>query len=260
MPDGRGVRVSEPRLDGAVALVTGAGRGIGRAIALRLAAAGADVVINDIDHEAGTRAAELVEERTRRRSFAVSGDVSVSAEVDAFVAEAVHAFGHLDVLVANAGVIDNAPLTETTDGAWQRVMDINLGGAFRCARAAVPHLRDEGSIVLLSSGAAWGSTRGQSNYASAKAGVIGLTRTLALELAPRLRVNAVAPGAITGDMTRATAEQIGLSFADYVVETSGRIPLGRLGEAEEVADAVCFLASPMASYVTGQVLKVGGGP
>ncbi len=251
--------MSEARLDGRGALVTGAGRGIGRAIARRLATAGAEVVVNDLDLDAAERTARHIV-GDGGRSSAIGGDVTRTDDVEVLVERSVGVLGHLDVLVPNAGSIDNAPLTAMTDEAWTRVLDINLGGVFRCARAAAPHLRTEGAIVTVSSGAAWGSDRGQANYAAAKAGVIGLTRTLALELAPRIRVNAVAPGAIASDMTRATAAERGQGFADYVAEIGARVPLGRIGEPEEVADVVCFLASPMARYVTGQVIKVGGAP
>jgi 3-oxoacyl-[acyl-carrier protein] reductase len=252
--------MNEVRLDGAVGLVTGGGRGIGRAIALRLAAAGAEVVVNDLDGDAADRTARAVRDTWGVRCIAAPGDVTTTSAVDEVVSTALGLAGHLDVLVNNAGVLANAPLVEMTDADWQRVIDVHLGGAFRCARAAAPHLRSGGSIITLSSGSAWGSTRGQVNYASAKSGVFGFTRTLALELAPHIRVNAVAPGAIESEMTRDTARTLGLSFRDYREEVSARTPLGRLGQPEEIADAVCFLASPMAGFITGQVLRVAGGP
>jgi 3-oxoacyl-[acyl-carrier protein] reductase len=252
--------MSEPRLDAGIALITGGGGAIGRAVAQRLAHAGAEVVINDIDAEAAEITAAVVRAETARSALVALGDVSVTAEVEAVVAAAVGAHGRLTVLVTCAGSLANAPLTSTTDADWDAVVDVHLGGTFRTARAVVPHLEPGSAMVTVSSGSAWGSNRGQSNYASAKAGIIGLTRTLALELAPGLRVNAVAPGAIESRMTRDTAEQIGITFERYLAETAARVPLARIGQPEDVADVVCFLASPMAAYVTGQVVKVAGGP
>ncbi len=252
--------MSQPRIDGSVALVTGAAGAIGRAVALRLAAAGAAVAALDLDVRGAERTAAELAERTGRRAVALGTDVTDSAQVDTAVARVVATFGHLDVVVTCAGILSNAPVTATTDDAWDAVLDVHLGGTFRVVRAAVPHLRSGAAIVTVSSAAAWGSTRGHSNYASAKAGIHGLTRTLALELAPQIRVNAVAPGAIESPMTRDTAAQLDIDMATYREQTAARVPLGRIGQPEDVADVVCFLASPMARYMTGQILKVGGGP
>jgi len=170
--------------------------------------------------------------------------------------------GRLDVLVNNAGVLRNAPAAAMTDGDWTIVVSVHLTGAFLCCREAIPLMVASGGgrIVNISSGAVRGSDRGHANYASAKAGLIGLTTALATELGPqKIVVNAVAPGAIRSDMTRDTAAQIGKPFEQYVADVSARVPLRRLGEPEDVAEAVAFFARPN-GYVTGQVLFVAGGP
>lgn len=218
------------------------------------------MVALDLDGPGAEATADEVAQGTGRPALGLGCDVTDSAMVEAAVAEAVAAFGHLDVVVTCAGVLRNAPVTAMTDTEWDEVLEVHLGGTFKVVRAAVPHLRAGSAIVTVSSGAAWGSTRGHSNYASAKAGIHGLTRTLALELAPGTRVNAVAPGAIESPMTRDTATQLGLDMEAYRQQTAARVPLGRIGQPEDVADVVCFLASPMAGYVTGQILKVGGAP
>jgi 3-oxoacyl-[acyl-carrier protein] reductase len=172
-------------------------------------------------------------------------------------------FGGLDILVNNAGVLRNAPLAEMTDAAWDLVVDVHLKGAFLCARAAQRFMvpRRYGKIVTLSSAAAEGSSRGQANYAAAKAGIIGLTKTLAIELGPHnINVNAVGPGATASDMTRATAAQLGITFDQYKAEMSQRIALRRIGEPEEIADVICFLVSDAARYISGEILYVRGGP
>jgi 3-oxoacyl-[acyl-carrier protein] reductase len=250
-------------LPGAVALVTGGARGIGAAIALRLAEAGAAVAIGDVDHPAAVDTAARIGERTGRTVWAGASDVSSADQVEGLVAEVAARLGPVDVLVNNAGILRNHPLAEMSESSWDAVVDVHLKGAFLCCRAVRPGMaeRGRGRIVNIASGAAWGSGRGHANYASAKAGLIGLTRTLAIELGPcGITTNAVAPGAIVSEMTRATARQLGLDFGAYERETAGRIPLGRLGTPEEVADVVCFLASDAARYVNGEVIFVGGGP
>lgn len=158
------------------------------------------------------------------------------------------------------GVLRNAPITEMEDDDLDEVVGVHLAGTFKVVRAAVPHLRGGSSIVTVSSGAAWGSTRGHSNYSAAKASIPGLTRALALGLAPHTRVNAVAPGAVESRMTRQTAAQLGMDMETYRQRIAAQVPLARIGQPEDVADVIRFLASSMARYVTGQVIKVGGAP
>jgi 3-oxoacyl-[acyl-carrier protein] reductase len=245
------------------ALVTGAGGAIGTAIALRLAADGFDVVVNDVDPAAATATEAVVVERTRRRAQPIVADVSDAEAVDGMFSEIDRDFGRLDVLVNNAGVLRNAPVSEMSEAQWDTVIDVHLKGAFLCCRAAARRMRErgEGRIVNISSGAVRGSDRGHANYASAKAGLLGLTTALAVELGPSgVAVNAVAPGAVVSEMTRQTAAQLNLPFDDYVAQATSGIPLRRLGQPDDIAGVVAFFASADAAYVTGQVVFVSGGP
>jgi 3-oxoacyl-[acyl-carrier protein] reductase len=255
--------MADMSLTGRNALVTGAGRGIGAAIAERMVVGGATVTILDVNADAAERCSRQIMDRTGHRCLVAIADIRSSSQVQASVAQTRSTMGHIDILVNNAGVLRNAPLEETTDDDWSFVMDVNLSGAFYCSRAVAPLMKAQrwGKIVNVSSGAAFGSHRGQANYSSSKAGLIGLTKTTALELGPwNINVNAVAPGAIVSDMTRATAEQLGISFEEYTRQTSEMIALRRLGQPEEVADVVCFLASEAARHVTGEVIVVSGSP
>jgi 3-oxoacyl-[acyl-carrier protein] reductase len=243
-----------------VAIVTGAAGGIGTATARRLAEEGARVVLADRDRDA----VEAVAERLRGDELAaeaVAADVTDVAAVEALVAGTAERHGRLDVLVNNAGVTRDNLLFKLTDEEWDTVLDVNLKGAFLCARAAqrvmVPARR--GAIVNLSSRSARGN-RGQANYAAAKAGVKGLTSTIALELGPfGIRVNAVAPGYIATAMTDATARRLGLEPAEHQAQVAAATPLRRVGRPEEVASVVAFLASDDASYVSGQTIEINGG-
>ena len=245
--------LSSASLDGQTALVTGGGRGIGKAIALALAAAGAEVVVN-YSNSAGA-ADEVVASITAagRKAYALKANVSIEEEVDGLIKAVLERSGRLDVLVNNAGITRDGLLMRMKTSDWQAVIDLNLSGVFLCSRAvARPMLKQKsGRIINITSVVGLMGNAGQANYAAAKAGVIGLTKSTAKELASRgITVNAVAPGFIATDMTKDLD-------ADAILKD---IPLGQFGTQEQVAGAVRFLAAdPAAAYITGQVLQVDGG-
>ncbi|HEY8207050.1 MAG TPA: SDR family NAD(P)-dependent oxidoreductase [Myxococcaceae bacterium] len=242
-------------LDGQVAIVTGGSRGIGRAISLELAAAGAAVVVNYRAAEDAAAAAVAAITGTQRRAVAVQADVTKEADVKRLVSSTLSTFGRLDILVCNAGITKDKLVAAMSLQDWESVIETNLRGPFLCVREVVPTMMSarSGSIILMSSIAADRGGRGHANYSAAKGGINAMVRALAVELAPKkIRVNGVAPGVIVTDMTERIRE-----FAEE--EILRQVPLKRYGRAEEVARAVRFLASDDASYVTGEVLHVTGG-
>ena len=244
------------RFENMTALVTGGAKGIGAATARRLASEGAKVVVADFDEAAAQETAAEIGGR------AVRCDVTSREQVEAAVAAAVELGGALDVLVTCAGIIRDNMLFKMTDDDWDAVIDTHLKGTFNAVRAAQAHMveRKRGKIVLISSTSALGN-RGQTNYSTAKAGLQGMTKTLAIELGPfNVNVNCVAPGFIATAMTQQTAERIGVPFEKFMEMVAEQTPLKRVGQPEDVAATIAFLCSEDASYVSGQVIYVAGGP
>ncbi|PTX61253.1 3-oxoacyl-[acyl-carrier-protein] reductase [Melghirimyces profundicolus] len=242
-------------LTGKVAMVTGGSRGIGRAVSVALAEAGADVaVIYAGNREAAEETVEAIR-KTGRKASEIRADVSSSDEVQAAVKEVLETFGNIDILVNNAGITRDNLMLRMKEEDWDKVIDTNLKGVFLCTKAVTrPMMKQRsGRIINISSVVGISGNPGQANYVAAKAGVIGLTKSTAKELASRgITVNAVAPGFIETDMTSKLGE-------DVRKDLLGQIPLARLGKPEDVAEAVKFLASDAAAYITGQTLNVDGG-
>lgn len=260
-----------------VAIVTGSARGIGRRTAELLAAGGAKVVVSDIDPVAAREAAGQIDGETAFHA----GDITADGVPEALVQTAIDAWGRLDIVVNNAGYTLDAPIHKLGDEAFQAMLDVHTIAPFRVLRAAAPHLRDPAKqeradgrevfrkVVNVSSMAAYGNA-GQANYSSAKAGVIGLTKTLAREWgAFKINVNAVAFGLIDTRLTQAKSDEATISVGDRTITVGipeqarammgAMVPLGRSGTVTEAAGGIAFLCSPWSDYVTGQVLNVGGG-
>lgn len=237
-----------------VAVVTGASRGIGRAIALKMAECGAKVVVSARSAEALESLVKEVKERGGE-ALSVPTDIAKATDVERLFDAAMDTFGRVDILVNNAGITRDNLLVRMKDDDWDAVLDTNLKGAFLCSRAAAKIMGKQrvGRIVNISSVVGEMGNAGQANYCASKAGLIGLTKSVARELSKRnVTVNAVTPGFIVTDMTEVLNEKVKESLL-------GQIPLGRFGEAEDIVSAVLFLASDQASYITGQVLGVNGG-
>ena len=243
------------QLEGKVALVTGASRGIGKAIALMLAENGADIAVNFAGSTAAAEAVAAEIEKMGRKAILVQGDVSKADVCVEIVDKVVSELGHIDILVNNAGITRDTLLLRMKEEDWDAVLNTNLKGVFNCTKAAVKYMAKQrsGSIVNISSVVALMGNAGQANYAAAKAGILGFTRSVAKEMAARgIRVNAVTPGFIKTDMTSVLSEKV-------VAAMEASIPLARLGEPEDIAKAVLFLVSDNAAYITGQTLHVDGG-
>jgi NAD(P)-dependent dehydrogenase (short-subunit alcohol dehydrogenase family) len=238
-----------------ISIVTGAAKGIGRGIALALAKNGSKVVLSDLDTKENEKAAKEIEKETGSPCIAVTCDVSKKEQVDALVDAAVKKFGKLDILVNNAGIYPFKPFMELTEADWDKVINVNLKSVFMCSQAAAKAMKNGGKIVSISSIAAFVGFEGLTHYCATKGGINGFTRALALELASKkINVNAVAPGSIDTpgsgvvSMDEAARQQMNNS-----------IPWKRMGTPDDIAQAVVYLASPGADYVTGQVLIVDGG-
>lgn len=242
-------------LKGKVALITGGSRGIGKAIALKLASLGADIVIN---YSSSDKKAKEVIEQVKdmgQQGIAVKADVSILNEAEKLVNEAIDKFGKIDVLINNAGITRDNLLMRMTEQEWDDVLNVNLKGTFNVTKSAIRKMlrQKNGSIINISSVVGVTGNAGQCNYSASKAGMIGFTKSLAKEVGKKnVRVNAVAPGFIKTDMTDALSEELKQEYLK-------NIPLNRLGTPEDIANTVAFLASDISQYITGQVIIVDGG-
>ena len=239
-----------------VALITGGGRGIGAATAEVFARNGAKVVVSDLDE------APAKEVATPIGGLAVACDVTKRESVQALVDRTVKEFGRLDILVCCAGILRDNLVFKMTEDDWDSVIDTHLKGTFLSAQAAQKHMVEQkyGKMVFLSSTSALGN-RGQTNYSTAKAGLQGMARTLAIELGPfNINVNAVAPGFVETRMTRATADRMGIDYEAFKLGAASQIPVRRIGQPVDIANVIAFLCSDEAGFVSGQTLYVRGGP
>jgi 3-oxoacyl-[acyl-carrier protein] reductase len=244
----------ELELTGKVALVTGAAQGIGKAVSLLLARSGADIVVSDINLEKAEETVREIE-TIGRKAMAIRVDVVSFSDVERMAEAILERFGRIDILVNNAGIARDKLILRMTEEDWDAVLDVNLKGTFNCTKAIVRHMSKQrsGRIVNIASVVGEMGNAGQANYSASKAGVIGLTKTVAREFAQRgINVNAIAPGYIETPMTDALSEKA-------KEELRRLIPMDRLGRPEDVAAAVLFLVSEASSYITGQVLNVNGG-
>jgi NAD(P)-dependent dehydrogenase (short-subunit alcohol dehydrogenase family) len=243
-------------LAGMKALVTGAQQGIGRAIAISFASAGADVAINYLDDKAAAEAVADEVRRLGRRAVLIQGDVAIVAQAGAIVDAACAELGGIDVLVNNAGVYPRVPMLDMRESDWDYVLDVNLKGSFFCAQAAARAMvaaKQHGAIISLASRAISGAVRGV-HYSASKGGIVAMTRAMALELAPhRIRVNAIAPGLVDTAQPRYGHNEAELA------EMAQALPLGRMGQPEDIAEIAIYLASQASDFMTGQTIHINGG-
>lgn len=241
---------------GKSAIVTGASRGVGRATALRLAEAGANVVVNYLSNDAeATESVELCKAEGVE-AVAVSADVSEFSGAQTVAKTALDAFGRIDLLVCNAGVWEGAPIEEMSEEVWNKVINTNLKSAWACVKACVPSLKKQRSaaIVMVSSTSGQRGEPNYSNYSASKGGMISLTKALACELAPKIRVNSVAPGWIETAMVRPAFED-----SEYEKRVIDSIPLKRIATTDDIALSICFLLSDWSQHITGEILNINGG-
>jgi 3-oxoacyl-[acyl-carrier protein] reductase len=242
-------------LQGKAALVTGGGQGLGEQTARTLHRAGAQVVITYFEDAQGNnrKKADLLAEELGTGCCALEGDVRDPAAAERVAAETASRFGAVDILVNNAGILRDRTVAKMSAEEWQTVIDTNLTGVFTMSKACLPHLGTEARIINLASIASFAGFFGQANYAAAKAGVVGLTRVLSRELGRKgTTVNAIAPGVVLTEMGKSIPEEVR-------AEMLKQIPLGKFGQPQDIANAILFLASPLAAYITGQTLHVNGG-
>ncbi len=243
-------------LEGKKAIVTGSSRGIGRGCAVTLARYGADVVVNYVESQEKAENVVKEIEKLGRNSLSVKADVSKEDEAHHLVEKSIKEFGRIDILVNNAGIHQHLKTWELSLPDWERIMNVNLTGIFLCSKEAVLYMKKQksGSIINISSCVAFTGTDHEIHYAASKAGILGFTKSLALEVAPfGIRVNAVAPGFIATDMV------VPLLSDEERRKVESEIPLGRLGEPEDIGEVTAFLASDLASYITGEIIHVNGG-
>jgi 3-oxoacyl-[acyl-carrier protein] reductase len=252
------IEIKLPRelLQGKTAIVTGASRGVGRATALRLAEAGANVVVNYLKaEEKANNVVELCKEKGAR-AIAVQGDVSQWQAAQNIAQKTLDEFGQIDLLVLNAGIWEGAPIEEMSEDVWNKVLNTNLKAAWAMTKACVPAIKkqERGAIVLVSSTAGQRGEANYSNYAASKGGQISFTKALAAELCPKIRVNAVAPGWIETAMVRPVFED-----ENYKASVINSIPLRRMATTDDVALSICFLLSDWSRHITGEILNINGG-
>ena len=251
-----GIQLPENLFKGKTAIVTGSSRGVGRATAVRLAEAGANVVINYLSRHA--EADEVVAECQAKgvEAIPVQADTSDFTQAQQLAKEAVDRFGGIDLLVLNAGVWEGAPIEEMTEEVWNKVLNTNLKSAWAMTKTSVPFIkkRGSGSIVMVSSTAGQRGEANYSNYAASKGGMISFTKALASELAPKIRVNCVAPGWIDTAMIRPV-----MADDDYLESVLNTIPLHRMATTDDVALSICFLLSDWSRHITGEILNINGG-